>query len=109
MFYESKLFLTNAFGFRSLAFEEMQKYIRSHFIRLAQNMVESIDPDGFTEFTKPGIRAQLLDKKTLSLVQDFKIEGDKNSVHILNAVSPAFTCAWPISHYIVQKYVLHSD
>ncbi len=106
MFYESKLFLTNAFGFRRLAFDEMQKYIRSHFIKLAQNMVESIDPSGFTEFTKPGIRAQLLDKKSLSLVQDFIIEGDGQSVHVLNAVSPAFTCAWSISEYIVRNYVL---
>jgi (S)-2-hydroxyglutarate dehydrogenase len=105
LFYESKLFLTNAFGFRGLAFEEMQKYMKSHFIGLAQNMVQSIDPKGFTEFTKPGIRAQLLDKKTLNLVQDFVVQGDHQSVHVLNAVSPAFTCAFPFSKYIVDQYV----
>jgi L-2-hydroxyglutarate oxidase LhgO len=107
LFYESKLFFTNAFGFRALAFEEMQKYMRSHFIALAQKMVQDIDPNGFTEFTKPGIRAQLLDKKSLSLVQDFIIQGDAKSVHVLNAVSPAFTCAWPISQYIVNQYILN--
>lgn len=106
MFYEAKLFATNAFGFRSLAFEEMQKYTKSYFIGLAQKMVKSIDPSGFTEFTRPGIRAQLLDKKTLNLVQDFVIEGDDQSVHVLNAVSPAFTCSWPMSRHIVEKYVL---
>jgi L-2-hydroxyglutarate oxidase LhgO len=106
LFYESKLFLTNAFGFRALAFEEMQKYMRSHFIALARKMVQDIDPNGFTEFTKPGIRAQLLDKKSLSLVQDFIIQGDAKSVHVLNAVSPAFTCAWSISQYIVKQYIL---
>jgi (S)-2-hydroxyglutarate dehydrogenase len=105
LFFESKLFMTNAFGFRGLAFEEMQKYIKSHFIKLAQDMVQSIDPAGFTEFTKPGIRAQLLDKQTLSLVQDFVVEGDQRSVHVLNAVSPAFTCAVPFSKYIVDQYV----
>lgn len=105
LYYESKLFLTNAFGFRGLAFEEMQKYIRSHFIKLAQNMVQEIDPKGFTMFTEPGIRAQLLDKKSLSLVQDFVIEADDQSVHVLNAVSPAFTCSWPMSKYIVNQYV----
>ncbi|MBP6343048.1 MAG: L-2-hydroxyglutarate oxidase [Candidatus Omnitrophica bacterium] len=106
LFYESKLFLTNAFGFRSLAFEEMQKYMKDHFIKLAQSMVHEIDPKGFTMFTQPGIRAQLLDKKTLSLVQDFVIQGDAKSVHVLNAVSPAFTCAWPISKHIVSQYVM---
>jgi L-2-hydroxyglutarate oxidase len=105
LFFESKLFMTNAFGFRGLAFEEMQKYIKSHFIALAQNMVQSIDPKGFTEFTKPGIRAQLLDKKTLNLVQDFVVEGDAQRVHVLNAVSPAFTCAFPFSNYIVNQYI----
>ncbi|MBL8014260.1 MAG: L-2-hydroxyglutarate oxidase, partial [Candidatus Omnitrophica bacterium] len=84
MLRESQLFLTNAFGFRSLAMEEMQKYNKAYFIGLAQKMVRSIDPQGFTEFTKPGIRAQLLDKKSLSLVQDFVIEADAKSVHVLN-------------------------
>jgi len=106
LFFESKLFLTNAFGFRSLAIDEVKKYMRPHFVALAQKMVQSIDPDGFTEFTTPGIRAQLLDKKSLSLVQDFVVQGDRKSIHVLNAVSPAFTCAWPFSKYIVDQYVL---
>jgi len=106
MFFESKLYLTNAFNFRSLAHEEMRKYNKKYFISLALSMVKYIDPKGFTEWTKPGIRAQLLDKQTLSLVQDFVVEGDKKSTHILNAVSPAFTCAFPFSQYVVDKYVL---
>jgi L-2-hydroxyglutarate oxidase LhgO len=69
-------------------------------------MVQEIDPKGFTMFTQPGIRAQLLDKKTLSLVQDFVIEADGQSVHVLNAVSPAFTCAWPMAQHIVKQYIL---
>lgn len=104
-YFESKLFMRNAFGFRNLAMEEMQKYNKKYFIGLAQKMVKSIDPNGFTEFTKPGIRAQLLNKETLSLVQDFVIEADAFSVHVLNAVSPAFTCAFPFAEYIVEKYV----
>jgi (S)-2-hydroxyglutarate dehydrogenase len=106
LFFESKLYLTNAFNFRSLAHEEMRKYSKNYFISLAQSMVKYIDPKGFTEWTKPGIRAQLLDKQTLSLVQDFVVEGDKKSVHVLNAVSPAFTCAFPFSQYVVDSFVL---
>lgn len=104
-FFESKLYLTNAFNFRALAHEEMHKYDKKYFISLATAMVRSIDHDGFTEWTKPGIRAQLLNKKTLSLVQDFVIEGDQQSVHVLNAVSPAFTCSFPFSQYVVDNYV----
>ncbi len=103
--YETLLFLSNSFNFRDLAFEEMKKYYRKYFISLATRMVKSIDPDGFTQYTAPGIRAQLLDKKTLTLVQDFVVEADKSTVHILNAVSPAFTCAFPFADYIVRQYI----
>lgn len=105
-FYQSRLFLTNSFKFRELAFEEMQKYNKDYFIGLAAAMVHTIDPQGFTEWTKPGIRAQLLDKARLTLVQDFIVEGDKNSIHVLNAVSPAFTCAFPFADYIIENYVV---
>jgi len=106
LFFESQLYMSNAFNFRALAHEEMHKYNKPYFISLATAMVNSIDPQGFTEWTKPGIRAQLLDKQTLSLVQDFVVEADRKSVHVLNAVSPAFTCAFPFSQYVVDQYVL---
>ena len=34
---------------------------------------------------------------------DFKFEGDEKSFHVLNAVSPAFTCAEPFSKLIVKN------
>ena len=106
---EARLFATNAFGFRSLAFEEMRKYSRAHMIRLAKALVPSIDPRGFGDFLPAGMRAQLLDRRTLELVQDFVIEGDADSVHVLNAVSPGFTCALPFGEYIVDEHVLKRD
>ncbi len=106
LFYEAELFCTNAFNFRELAVEEMKKYNKNYFIHLAMKMVRSIDSNGFTEFTKPGIRAQLLDKSRLALVQDFVVEGDNRSIHVLNAVSPAFTCAFPFSEFVLSNYVL---
>lgn len=103
---EARLFMTNAFGFRNLAFEEIRKYNKKYFVGLAQNMVQAIDPKGFTEYTKPGIRAQLLHKKSRRLMLDFVIEGDQHSTHILNAVSPAFTCAFPFGEYVTQNHIL---
>ncbi len=108
LFYESKLYLSNAFNFRSLAHEEMRKYDRDYFVSLAVAMVESIDPKGFTAWTAPGIRAQLLDKEKLSLVQDFVVEGDDKSVHVLNAVSPAFTCAFPFARHVVAHSCINA-
>lgn len=100
--YELKLFMTNSFHFRRLAFEEMRKYMKSYFIGLGMSMVRKIDPKGFGHFLRPGIRAQLLNVETLELVQDFVIEGDRRSMHVLNAVSPAFTCSMPFAAYVVD-------
>ncbi len=105
LYYEAKLYLTNAFNFRSLAHEEMQKYNKDYFISLSRAMVQDIDPQGFTEWTEPGIRAQLLNKETMALVQDFVVEADQKSVHVLNAVSPAFTCAFPFARYVCEQYI----
>lgn len=104
--WEARLFLSNAFGFRGLAMEEMKKYNKSYFVNLATKLVHSIDPTGFTQWSKPGIRAQLMNVKTLELVQDFVVEGDGVTIHVLNAVSPAFTSSFPFAKWVVDTYVL---
>ncbi len=103
---EAKLFLKNSFGFRDLAYEEIKKYNKDYFISLAESMVESLDRSGFKEWSKPGIRAQLLNTKTDELLQDFVVEGDEKSVHVLNAVSPAFTSSFPFAKWVVENYIL---
>ncbi len=102
---EATLFLKNKFGFRSLAIDEIKKYNRKHFLNLASYMVNDFDKAGFNKWIRPGIRAQLLDLDSLELLMDFVVEGDKDSLHILNAVSPAWTCSIPFSKYLVNKYL----
>ena len=106
LFYEAKLFITNAFGFRSLAFSEVKKYSLSYLKGLAMKLTKQMDHDGFDSWSTPGIRAQLLNKNTLELVQDFVVESDENSVHVLNAVSPAFTSSIPFANWVVETHVL---
>ena len=103
--WESVLFAKNAFGFRKLAFEELRKYQKSHLTGLAAKLVKRLDPAMFSHWSTPGIRAQLLNTKTLSLVQDFVVEGDGKSIHVLNAVSPAFTCSLAFSDWLVTEWV----
>ena len=106
LWYEAKLFATNAFGFRALAFGEVRKYIKPYFLGLAKKLPHKMNHSGYTSWSTPGIRAQLLDKKTLELVQDFIIEGDAYSTHVLNAVSPAFTCSMPFAVWVVDHQIL---
>ncbi|MBU2574911.1 MAG: FAD-dependent oxidoreductase, partial [Elusimicrobia bacterium] len=103
--YESSLFFRNSFGFRSLAFEEIRKYYRPFFTGLGLKLVKKLDTAGFDQWTRPGIRAQLLDTGTFELVQDFVVEGDKFSTHILNAVSPAFTGSFPFAEWILENHL----
>ena len=56
-------------------------------------------------YTKPGIRAQLVNIATRELVNDFLVEEDKLSLHILNLVSPGWTCSIPLTRHIVDKYL----
>ncbi len=103
--YESKLFISNAFNFRSLAYEELKKYNKKHFVSLATKMLKNVDEKGFTDWSKPGIRAQLLNTKTLELLQDFVVEGDEDTIHVLNAVSPAFTSSFPFALWVIENYI----
>ncbi|MBP9837443.1 MAG: L-2-hydroxyglutarate oxidase [Proteobacteria bacterium] len=109
LFYEAKLFYNNSFGFRDLAFEEIKKYSKSYLVKLAEKLSRNLDPKGFTEFGVPGIRSQLVNKETLQLVMDFIIEGDQNSTHVLNAISPGFTCSFPVAEYLVNNYILNDS
>lgn len=99
---EASLFLKNSFNFRELAMKEMKKYNKATMIELASRLVKTIDPSKAGGYLTSGIRAQLLDKKKMSLVMDFVVEHGENSTHVLNAVSPAFTCAFSFSKFIVD-------
>ena len=101
LYYEAKLFALNAFYFRDLAIREMKNYQQQTFIQNAKDMIQSIGND-FRPLPA-GIRAQLLNVDTNKLVQDFVIEHTKGSSHILNAVSPAFTCSFAFAKHVVSE------
>jgi len=102
---EANLFIKNRFNFRDLAFEEMKKYSRKYLASLAKAQVKEIDESRFNISIHPGIRAQLLNIKTLELVQDFVVEGDDVSTHVLNSVSPAFTSSFPFAKYVLDNFI----
>lgn len=100
---EIGLFVSSNFDFKRLAFEEIMKYSRSHMVSLASSLIKNINEEHYMKWGKPGIRAQLLDIKEKKLEMDFVVEGDDKSMHVLNAVSPAFTCSIPFSQYVSKE------
>ena len=93
--------LTGAgFDFRRLAMEEIAKYSRRKMVSLASVLAEGVAEHNYQTWGRPGIRAQLLDITKKKLEMDFVLEGDNRSMHVLNAVSPAFTCSLPFASYV---------
>ncbi len=87
------------FDFKKLAFEELKKYSKNRMTQLASELVSGVHSKQFT-WGKAGIRAQLINLNKRTLEMDFVLEGDDSSLHILNAVSPGFTCAFPMADYV---------
>ena len=55
---------------------------------------------------KVGIRTQMLDRTTNMLVTDFLVEAGPCSTHVLNAISPAFTSAFPFAKHARDTNIL---
>jgi (S)-2-hydroxyglutarate dehydrogenase len=100
---EASLFVRNQFGFRRLAWEELRKYRPSRIVALAAELAGGIRPEQFRRWGPAGIRAQLVDIRERRLEMDFRYEGDDRSFHVLNAVSPGFTCALPFAAHLADE------
>ena len=101
------LFVFSHFDFKRLAYEEIKKYSRVNLVSQSSSLLENVKIGNFQKWGKPGIRAQLINVKEKKLEMDFVLEGDGQSMHILNAVSPGFTCALPFAEYICDQIALH--
>ena len=103
LFREAGLMLSSTFDFQKLALAEVQKYSRPRLVALASRLANGVRLEHYTRWGEPGIRAQLLDIKKRKLEMDFVIEGDKHSTHLLNAVSPGWTCSIPFARHVVDQ------
>lgn len=103
------LLFSAEFGFVRLAIEELRKYSRSRMVQLAGKMVRGVTLEQYQQWGRPGIRAQLLNIRTRKLEMDFVFEGDKRSFHILNAVSPGFTCCLPFARFVCDAIAAKLD
>lgn len=100
---QAGLFFGAGFDFRRLAWEEARKNSRRVMAGLASRLADGVRAEDYTRWGRPGIRAQLLDVRTRALVMDFVMEGDGQSLHVLNAISPGFTCAFPFAAHVVDR------
>ncbi|MCX8123365.1 MAG: L-2-hydroxyglutarate oxidase [Spirochaetes bacterium] len=104
-FKDAVLFFTNK-NFRTVALEEPKKYIPYFFYKDAKELVQNLLFSDIEPTIKSGIRPQLVDWSKKELVMDFSVFADANTVHVLNAVSPAFTASMAFAKLIVDKYCI---
>jgi len=103
IFRELGLLFFSGFDFKRLAVEETLKYFRSRLVSLASELLTNVKLEDYCHWGRPGIRAQLLNIRTRKLEMDFVIQGDGKSLHVLNAVSPAWTCSLPFAKYVCDR------
>ena len=100
------LFTLNKQNFRKHAINELtlnteEKFLKNSFKFFQKKYIKdfklSMDKSTY------GIRAQLVDKKTYKFVNDFIFEKINGNIHIVNAVSPAFTASFSLADFITDK------
>ncbi len=100
-----KLFLGNSFGYRDLAFQELNNLFKRNIISSAQKLTKFKFRENQFNWYTPGIRAQLFNKKTGKLEMDFVNVFKNNQYHILNSISPAWTCSLKTAEYIINEII----
>lgn len=101
---EAVLYFTNA-QFRYVAHDEPKKYIPSYFYRDAKKLVKELRPEWLMKAGKVGIRPQLISLREKKLMMDFLVIKERHSLHILNAISPAFTSSLAFARHLVDNYL----
>jgi L-2-hydroxyglutarate oxidase LhgO len=101
---EAILFLLNQ-EFREVASSEIKKLFYKNIFADARKLVRDLNADDLIPSHKVGIRPQLIDWRKKELIMDYMIIKDENSIHILNATSPAFTSSMDFAGFVVNKYV----
>ena len=97
------LFIENTFRFRELAFREFKYLFKENIIKSAQKLTSLNLEDIKYDWYSPGIRAQLYDTKSHKLENDLIIKNFNSDFHLLNSISPAWTCSFKTAEFIIDK------
>jgi L-2-hydroxyglutarate oxidase LhgO len=95
------LFKNNSF--REVALTEPKKYLKRFVLKEAKRLVPELSLHDLTKTDHMGIRPQLIHWPTKTLVMDYVVLHDRNSLHILNPISPAFTTSLPFAKDMVTQ------
>ena len=93
----------NRHNFSEILSTELPKFIEPLLVKESCRLVPSANQVTNWFRKPPGIRAQLVNTNTGMLEQDFVVKSKHNSLHVLNCVSPGWTCALPFGRFISDQ------
>lgn len=96
------MYWRNENNFRRMAHVELGKYRKANFLAAARKLVPELKAQDMVPTSKAGIRPQLVNTRTRRLEMDYILERTEDSVHVLNAISPAFTSGFAFAELIVD-------
>ena len=101
LYRNASMFISDS-GFRANAFSEAKKYLGRHFYTEARKLVPGLLSRDLISSAKTGIRSQLVDWEEKKLVMDYVVCKEGDSLHVLNAISPAFTSSMSFAKYVAD-------
>ena len=96
-------YVKNEGGFRKYVHQQSLLFLKPLMLREARKLIPSIQSSDLKFSKKVGIRPQLFNQNDKRLENDFMSLRGKNSTHIMNAISPAFTASFSLADYIIQE------
>ena len=90
---------------RSLAISEFRNLFIFHIRNSTKLYFKSSLKVSLSASAKVGIRSQIFDNQTKTLFNDFVVVKQKKTIHILNAISPAWTSSFAMAKYIRSNFL----
>jgi len=104
----SMQYINNTNNFRKYVHEQAFLSIPPLFLKASKELLPNLKYDDIKPSNKVGLRAQLFNMEKKNIERDFLCISNKDSTHILNAISPAFTASFAFADLIIDKYISSS-
>jgi len=97
--------IKNQNNLRNLALREIKMLTKHGLINEIKKLIKNIEVKDLIYYEeKTGIRSQIFDNKSKNLINDFVVKKfNNNQLHVLNAVSPAFTASFAFADYLISE------
>ena len=98
-----KQYTFNEGNIRKYVHEQAFLWMKDKMMAEAKKLVPTLKSEDVEISSKIGIRSQLFNHSKNVLENDFIYRKGESSLHILNAISPAFTASFELADYIITQ------